>query len=256
MKRSISVLVVTAVCAAVWATSALAWHVDNAIATASCNSATGTYTIDVSVTPNSQYPNPLVTDISPTSVPGNTTGSVKVTATVVWSTSSDTQSLTLYTPSLNGDCTMPAPPPAPSPTCPDGTTQDSSSTSTVLVCVKTVTNTVTVTGPTVTNTVYGTPAPCVAPAVQTGSGDGSIQCTVTVTNTVTTPGPVQYVSKTVRVASAPKTIVRNHYIKVPAKPVKPKIVVRYVKSKPIVIHVPTSAPRHVIVPVRETTGVR
>lgn len=165
MKRFLA-LVVIVVAAAIAVPVALAWHAVDAVVAVACNA--GVYNVSASVVQSAQYPGGVVKSVTPSVFPGNTTGTKQVVVLVGWPNSKDTQPFTKSV-TLTGNCVVPT-----GPVCPPDTVRDASSTSTVLVCVRTqtVTNyvnvpvqvpgpTVTVPGPTVTKTVIKKSKPIV-----------------------------------------------------------------------------------------------
>ncbi len=195
-----------------------AWHYQVVTATAKCDTTKGIYNVTVTAS-SPGYANPYAENVNPSTIDGSTKGNVTVKGDIAWPGTSDTEPFSV-TVTVDGSCTAPAPPPPPQ--CPSGYTQDAGSTSTALLCTKTVTNTVygtpscpsgtnqtaagqgfvvcnttntvtnTVQAPPSTNTVYGSPT-CPAGTTQTASGQGFVVCSTT--NTV--PGPARVTTKTV-----------------------------------------------------------
>lgn len=126
-----------AVVALVYSGTALAWHANGVTVTAACQDYK--YVVSASVQQSSKYPGAFVKSITPSTVPGNTSGSKGVVVVLGWPNSNETQTWNVSV-SLDGKC---VPPPAPK-NCPEGYSEAEGSTADVKLCVKTVTNTVTV----------------------------------------------------------------------------------------------------------------
>lgn len=205
-KMWVALVIVTAI-SAVAVSSAAAWNAIGVTVSADC--VVDTYKVSVTIQQSQQYPGAFVKSVSPASFTGITSGTQPVTVVIGWPNSTDTQTFNKSV-TLDGKCI--ASPPAPK--CPAGTVQDSSSTSSVLVCIKTVekpvpgptvyvdrpvpgptvTNNVPVPGPTVyvdkpgperivekTVTVYGK-AVCPKGYKTAKGGPGAVLCTKTITN--------------------------------------------------------------------------
>ena len=101
VKRLIPLAVVIA--CVVGVQSASAWHAADVAVVATCNTTTGVYDVTATITQSGQWPGAFVKSITPTSFPGNTSGSKGVVVKIGWPNSTETQTWTKYV-TLDGKC--------------------------------------------------------------------------------------------------------------------------------------------------------
>ncbi len=103
MKR-LSILVGAIAVALGVVSSAFAWHANDVIVAANCDTKTGTYVVTATIVQNPKYPATLYS-ISPSSFAGNTSGTKSVTVVIKF-TNNEKQTWKRYV-TLDGKCTIP-----------------------------------------------------------------------------------------------------------------------------------------------------